>query len=319
MATRTTFGDHAPRYAAVDIGSNTVKLTIVARASDGDLTPVLDAGVTTRLGEGIEQRRLGEEPMRRTLEALGRCMSVCEEHGVEEIRAVGTSALRDARNSRDFVEKARAIGLAVDVISGAEEAHLSAQAVRADPMWRHVERLAVVDIGGGSTEIILDTVGASAQRKDVSLQLGAVRLTEAALHSDPPTPTEIEQAVAHADAALSAIRDQSGERGVSGVVGVGGTVTNMGAVRSAVAGGATDERLHGLVLKRAEIERQIAMYAGVPTQLRKTIAGLDPARADVILAGAIILSRVLAALGRDEVAVSCRGLRWGVLYESFAS
>jgi exopolyphosphatase/guanosine-5'-triphosphate,3'-diphosphate pyrophosphatase len=303
-----------PRYAAVDIGSNTVKLTIVERDGSGELTPVLDVGVTTRIGEGIRHRLLGEEPMRRTLDALERFMAACVEHGVERIIAVGTSALRDAANRDEFLHRAMAIGVSVSVLSGDEEAAFSALAVRRDPLWRDCARVAVVDIGGGSTEIICDERDRSDARAAASLQLGAVRLTEAALASDPPTADEVRAAIEVADQALAPIARGGADDSLT-VVGVGGTVVNMAAVMGPAKQERCGDGLHGAVLTRSEIARQMALYAGMTLEQRKAVPGLDPARADVILGGAIILSRVLVALGRDEAAVCCRGLRWGVLYD----
>jgi exopolyphosphatase/guanosine-5'-triphosphate,3'-diphosphate pyrophosphatase len=306
-------GNAAPRYAAIDIGTNTLKLTIVERVSARELRPVLDAGVTTRIGEGIEGRRLGEEPMRRTLSALERCVAVCAEHRVERVYAVGTSALRDARNTDEFLRRAHAIGLSVEVLSGDEEARLSARAVRSDPIWREAEHIIVVDIGGGSTEIVFDSQNDCEHGVSISLRQGAVRLTEASVKSNPPTGAELEDAIRRADAELKAVVPPWPAQSAT-LIGVGGTITNLAAVHAACSR-EQRENLHGSVLDTLEIERQISMYAGMTTEERKAIPGLDPSRADVILAGAIILSRTMAMLGVSTVAVSCRGLRWGLLYD----
>jgi len=306
-------GVSIPRYAAIDIGSNTVKLTIAERDPTGRLVSVLDAGFTTRIGECIERRRLGEEPIRRTLDALERCLSACAEHEVERVYAVGTSAIRDAENREEFLQRARAIGATVEVLSGDDEARLSALAVRSDPRWRDAPRLAIIDIGGGSTEVICDVSNEPGDCGRVSLQLGAVRLTEACIRSDPPTASELNAARHAADDALADIVcDRPAESATA--VGVGGTVTNLGSVNQALRGVANPD-LHGLKLPLAEVTRQIELFATMPLDQRRRTPGLDPARADVITAGAIILERTLTHLNLDVVYVSCRGLRWGVLHE----
>ncbi|NWG14952.1 MAG: Ppx/GppA family phosphatase [Acidobacteria bacterium] len=306
-------GNAAPRYAAIDIGTNTLKLTIVERVSAHELHPILEAGVTTRIGEGIEGRLLGEEPMRRTLGALERCVAACAEHGVERVFAVGTSALRDAQNRDVFLRRALAIGLSVEVLSGDEEARLSARSVRSDPLWREAEHIIVVDIGGGSTEIVFASRDATEQVASVSLHQGVVRLTEAAVKSDPPTDAELEDAARRADAVLSNVAWPWPPESAT-LVGVGGTITNLAAVHAA-SPATRCESIHGSTLTANEVERQIRMYAGMTIEARKAIPGLDPSRADVIIAGAIILSRTMATLGVSTVAVSCRGLRWGLLYD----
>src|SRR5579872_211377 len=181
-----------PRFASIDVGSNTVKLLIVEADGEGGFRPLLETVRTARLGEGMHARRLREVAIRRTLEALEEFASLCREYGVVQIAAVGTSALRDAANQEEFIKRARRVGVEVAAIPGEEEARLSFTAVRRDAFWRHAERLLVVDIGGGSTEIILgDRMG---MRQHSSLLLGAVRLTEAVLHSDPPTIQQISEA-----------------------------------------------------------------------------------------------------------------------------
>lgn len=277
--------------------------------------PVLDAGVTTRIGEGIRHRLLTEEPMRRTLEALERCLAVCAEHAVDRVRAVGTSAIRDARNSAEFLERAQAIGLSIDVLSGDDEARLSALAVRSDPLWRGVDRLVVVDIGGGSTEAICDGRDNAGLSGRVSLQLGAVRLTEACMHTDPPTAEELDAARRSCDVALEEVRCVWPPDTVM-AVGVGGTVTNLGAVHLARRR-TPNASLHGAQLQVSDVARQVEAFASVCLDERRRTPGLDPARADVITAGAIILERTLVRLGVECVSVSCRGLRWGVLYEMY--
>lgn len=301
------------RFASIDVGSNTVKLTLVERDLDGAFTPLLDMSHTTRLGEGIHARRLREAAIRRTLDVLRDYVQICREYGAQAIAAVGTSALRDAVNREDFLIRAREVGVEVEVISGEEEARLSYLAVRCDPRWRVAERLLVTDIGGGSTEIVMGNRLQASPTHRVSLALGGVRLTEAALHSDPPTVQQIAEAVRLAQAALQGINIPSVKYTA---VGVGGTFVNLAAVHLSLAEH-DPQRLHGTVLTVADVEAQVALFAARTVEERKKIVGLDPARADIILGGAIILSQMLAWSELESIAVSCHGLRWGVLYDKF--
>lgn len=307
-------GSAMPRYATLDVGSNTVKLLIAERDGDGRFVPVIDTSRQTRLGEGIHLRRLREVAIRRTLDVFQEFAALCREHKVEHIAAVGTSALRDAVNKDELIDRARELGIDLEAIPGEEEARLSFSAVQRDPLWRHAERLLVIDIGGGSTEIILgDLMGVQSR---VSLQMGAVRLTEAALPSDPPTVQQMVEANHIAEKALQNLMPPGPG---SLLVGVGGTLTNMGRVALQLPVGQQDARLHGVCMSLETVEAQVEGYAARTVAERREIVGLDPARADIILGGAIILCQVLFKSALDSVTVSTRGLRWGLLYDRFGT
>jgi exopolyphosphatase/guanosine-5'-triphosphate,3'-diphosphate pyrophosphatase len=301
------------RYASIDVGTNTVKLTIVERDSSGRFHSVLDTSRTTRLGERMVGGRLQEVAIRRTLEALGDYAALCRREGVREMSAVGTAALRDAVNQEEFLLRAREVGVEVLPISGQEEARLSYLAVRRDPLWRDADQLLVIDIGGGSVEFIQGQPGSRDMAGRISLPMGAVRLTEAALHSDPPSIRQISDANRLAAEVLKGLTLPTENYQA---VGVGGTFVNMAAVFLQRAD--TDpETLHGCILSLPEIEAQVETYAARTVEQRKQIIGLDPARADIILGGAILLVQTLFHCRLDAVAVSCHGLRWGVLYDRF--
>ena len=301
-----------PRVAAIDIGTNTVKLTIAAREADGTLHHIADAAATPRLGSGTRHGRIPLGNMLRTVHVLKECVELCRRYSVVSVVAVGTAALREAKNAQDFLHLTRDIGLPVEVLSGDEEARLSALAVRSDPRWRDAASLMVLDIGGGSTEVIFDSDGRSQTR--TSLPIGAVRVSEACFHHDPPLSTEVEEARAGIGQAYASV---SWPEVRLTAVGVGGTMTNMGAVALAHRGSSETDALHGTVLGMQEVRRQIQLYASIPDAERKRIAGLDPARSDVILAGALVAEGALEAGNIEAIAVSCRGLRWGVLYDRF--
>ncbi|HLJ55405.1 MAG TPA: hypothetical protein VKT77_10225 [Chthonomonadaceae bacterium] len=308
---------HPGRYACIDCGTNSVKL-IVADLTHGWSAPVLQLSDTTRIGEGMHanEMRLQTEPVRRTLEAIGRFATAARECGAIETALVGTAALRDAASSTEFTDAVRErSGLELDIIAGAEEARLSFLAVRLDPYWRSVPQLLVIDVGGGSTELILGAPGETRVLERTSVNVGAVKLTERFLPSDPPTPDQVAAAIAAAEAAFKAAPfTESAARG-SIVVGVGGTLTNLAAMRQGA--NPEPEAIHGLALSELDIEALIASLAEKSIAERREMPGLDPSRADIILAGAILLRGALAHVDSQVVGVCTRGLRWGVLYDRF--
>lgn len=303
--------------AAVDIGTNSVKLTVAGIEPGGGLRVLADTTKTTRLGKNVDAAgRLDPEAVQRTLDTLAEYARVArEQHGAARIAAVGTSALRDAANGPDFVARAEQIlNGPVEIITGDREARLIHTAAARDPDLALLPDtpIAVMDIGGGSTEFVLGE-NARITFRD-SLQLGAVRLSERALPSDLPTSNELIRATQIADEALAAVPVPPFP---VTVVGSGGTIANLAALeRGAPVGDpAAFLALHGLRLSRAQIEDQIAVLAALTTQERRSLRGLEPDRADVILAGALIQARALARLNASEVIVSLRGLRYGLLYE----
>jgi len=222
----------APRIAAaIDVGTNSVKIIVVDASADCERL-LYENTLITRLGEGMQAygMRLKEAAIRRTLDALEELVQQARAYGAEQIAAVGTAALREAQNRTEFLQRAQErLGLTIEIISGQEEARLSYLAVRRDPVWRESPHLTVVDIGGGSTEVI---VGASEGKNiafRVSLDMGAVRLTERFLRSDPPT-------LAQLDGASRAIREALEHLPVTvrhrpcTLVGVGGTIANLAAI-----------------------------------------------------------------------------------------
>jgi exopolyphosphatase/guanosine-5'-triphosphate,3'-diphosphate pyrophosphatase len=305
--------------AAVDIGTNSVKLTVGRREAEGRLSVLLDTTEITRLGKGVDAAgRLAPDAVQRTLDALAGFGEKAKEFGAVRVAAVGTSALRDATNGQEFVDAAsKRLGGLIEVISGNREAELIYNAARRDPEIARqtggAAALAVMDIGGGSTEVVLGR-GNTVQFRD-SLQLGAVRLTERTMHADPPTEAERQAAIALADQILTAAPIPEGE---VVAVGSGGTIANLAAMELMAADPSrrvTPDDLHGTCLTRDQIEARIRNLAAVPLAKRRKTPGLEPERADVIIAGAIIQACALHRFCADAVIVSARGLRYGLLYE----
>ena len=305
--------------AAIDIGTNSVKITVGRRTARG-VEVLLDRVEMTRLGKGVDAGgRLSDEAIHRTLTALASFGQDARNLRSERIAAVGTSALRDAANGAEFVARAeRDLGGSVEVISGDREADLTYAAARHDPDLGLPSDpdtvLVTIDIGGGSTEIVVGRGDVREFRR--SLQIGAVRLTERALPSDPPTTAERGDAARIADDILSVVPVPAGGRVV--VVGSGGTVASLAAMdlmEENPGATVTPDALHGRRLSVGQIESRIERLSAVPLAKRKATPGLEPARADVILAGAILQARVLRRLGATDLTVSARGLRFGLLYE----
>ncbi len=301
--------------AAFDIGTNSVKL-LVADLSGG-VSVLHEETVVTRLGAGMlaNNPRLWESPMHRTIEAVSAMAKTARDYGVDNrISTVGTAALREAANADEFKSRLwEACGLNVKVISGQEEARLSFMAVRLDPRWRHRVGLRVIDIGGGSTEIITGLTDRDQEPHRTSIPIGAVKLTERYMNADPPAVKELAAATAAVEGAFAGIELPAGKD--YGLVGVGGTVTNLAAV--SMGRFCTPDELHGLSLSHEQIEAELSKLVACTLEERKNVPGLDPRRADIIIAGAILLNYALGSVGCSTLEVSTRGLRWGVLYDSF--
>ena len=299
--------------ATIDIGTNTALLLVARTSPTGALELVEERAEITRLGRGIGAGgELGAEGIARTLAALREFVDIARRHRAK-IAAIGTEALRRAPNRAAFLDPAAEIlGAPIEVIDGAREAALTFQAV-ADAFPSALPgALTVVDIGGGSTEIVIAAGGEVTF--NVSLPLGSVRLTERFIHHDPPRLDEIAAITADVDRALASVPfPRSGTSPVT-LVGVAGTVTSLAAMTEALVS-YDAARVHGYRLSQAALADQIARLRVGTQAARERIVGLDPKRADVILAGALILQRIAVAAGVDEIQVSDRGIRWGLMHE----
>ena len=299
------------RLAAIDIGTNSTKMTIADVTADGLLSVVLEESDVTRLGEGVDQsRRLGDAPMARTLAAIVRLADAARASGAEIVLGAGTSALRDALNGPAFIAEVKAsAGVEVQIISGDREAHLAYAAVRSDASLRIPAEasLLVFDIGGGSTELILGDAGGVGRYK--SLDIGAVRLTERFLKSDPPALSELSAARQLALEALTTFPVPSAPLLIAGI---GGTALNIAAV---TAGQSQPdlETIHGTSVSSAEVTAALTRFSQSTLADRRAIPGLEPKRADVIVAGALILDTLLTHFAADKFLLSARGLRYGLL------
>lgn len=300
------------RKAIIDVGSNSIKFFVGELAADKTITTVLDTNDIARLGEGLDKTGLiSDEAMERNVASVAAFVKQAKELGADQIVAVGTMALRKAGNSQDFVANVKkACGVEVQIIPGEEEARLSYLAVLSGLPLQGGD-LVIFDTGGGSTEFIF---GHGKQLvKRFSVNLGAVRITENYLTSDPVTKQQVEAAIAQIDKEFA-------EAGVEGkpaqLVGMGGTVTSMGAVKHQMVK-YDPAVIQGSDLTVADIDKQIGQYSERTIEQRKELAGLQPKRADVILAGACILKVITSRLGAEKLTISDRGLRHGLAFDLF--
>jgi exopolyphosphatase/guanosine-5'-triphosphate,3'-diphosphate pyrophosphatase len=292
------------RLAAVDIGTNSVRLLVADVDGSGRDAKVrtLDRRMRiTRLGQGVDRTRaLAAGAIARTLDVLREYRTALHDLEVERVRATATSAARDATNRDDFfVPATDVLGLAPELLSGEEEARLSFSGATAD-LDAPAPHL-VVDIGGGSTEFVL---GTDAPTGLVSLDIGCVRITEQFLHSDPPAPEELANAIATVrDLVADVPRLVPGAADAGTLVGLAGTITTVAAIEQGLPE-YDPSRIHHFRLTRDAAEDVFRTLATESSAQRAHNPGLEPGRVDVIVGGAVVLVSVLRVLGYDEMLVS---------------
>jgi exopolyphosphatase/guanosine-5'-triphosphate,3'-diphosphate pyrophosphatase len=302
------------RFAVIDVGTNSVKCHIAERSGDGTWRTLVDRAEVTRLGEGLEERgRIGEAALARTLPAIEGMVAEARGLGALGIAAVGTAGMRAAGNAADVVAAVlTSTGIPIEVIPGEEERRLAYRAVETG-LTLGGGTLVVFDSGGGSSQF---TFGRDGQVEDrFSLPVGAVHYTERFGLDGAVSPDRLAEALAAISADLGRL---DGRRRPDALVGMGGAVTNLAAVHHALAT-YDPEVIQGSTLQRAEVERQMERYRRLDADGRRVIVGLQPQRAEVILAGACIVRTVMERLGQDALTVSDRGLRHGILVERFGS
>jgi len=298
----------ARRVAAIDVGTNTV-LLLVAEGTAENPVPVLERATITRLGAGVDRTgRLSKEAMHRTALCLEEYRVLASERHATAVDVVCTSAARDAENGIEFLDLAAGVlGVTPRIIDGDEEGRLTFDGAITG-LDLHGDAL-VFDIGGGSTEIIFGEASGTSARvhATTSLDVGSVRLTERHVRSDPPSSAELSAVRADIDRALSTVP----RRSTSELVGVAGTVTTLSAIHQGLS--VYDPAIvHGSRLSRQVVSEIGTRLAALPLEARRRVTGLEPGRADVIVAGAELVERVLAWAGMDSLRVSDRGVRWGL-------
>jgi exopolyphosphatase/guanosine-5'-triphosphate,3'-diphosphate pyrophosphatase len=289
------------RIAAVDLGTNSTRL-LVADVVDGEIAEVSRRIEITRLGEGVDEtRRLRDAATGRVLETLERYAAEARELGADVVLAAATSAVRDAENGDAFLAGIeRRLAFRTRLLSGDEEAALTFSGVTSGgPV---APGTVVLDIGGGSTELTLGANGGVDSA--VSVQAGCVRLTERFLSSDPPTAAELAACGAHVASLLPTLAPAA-------MIGVAGTITTLAAVDLELSEYLPD-RIQGHLLGRDAIESLYDRLRRATLAQRERILHLEPKRAPVIVAGAVILRTVMDAYGLDHIGVSDRDILHGI-------
>jgi exopolyphosphatase / guanosine-5'-triphosphate,3'-diphosphate pyrophosphatase len=311
---KTLVGFDPVRFAVIDIGTNSVKLHVGERRAGDVWRTIIDRAEVTRLGEGLrESGALQPEPVRRTVEAIVGMAGEARRAGAAEIAAVATAGMRVASNPEQLVDEVQErCGVGIEVISGEEEARLAYLAATAD-LDLGDGTLAVFDTGGGSTEF---TFGRPARVEErFSLDVGAAQITEIFGLAGPVSDEQLKAAFDTIGEQLSRL---DGHVQPTRLVGLGGALTNLASVQHGLENYDSDV-IHGTVLDRAEVVRQIALYRARTADERREIVGLQPGRAEVILAGACIVCTVLDKLHCETLTVSDRGLRHGLILERFSA
>jgi exopolyphosphatase/guanosine-5'-triphosphate,3'-diphosphate pyrophosphatase len=298
-------------YAILDIGTNSIKFFVFG-IEDGKVETLIDTNNISRLGEGMAKTgKISEAAMQRNIAALKEFQQQAKEYNVEEITAVGTMCLRTAQNSTEFITKVKnQLGLKIQVIKGEEEARLSYLAVLST-IGKTNKDLCVFDTGGGSTEFIF---GEGTKLKNrISLNLGAVHPTEKFLLSDPVTKEEQKQML---DYMKDFFQQKLDSRNPEILIGIGGTVTSMGAVKHKMT--KYDPKIiQGTKLSLEEINQLMEKFRSKTIEERKQLPGLQPKRADVILAGAGIVRTIMELFQINSFTISDRGLRHGLMFDLY--
>lgn len=304
------------KIATIDIGTNSVLLTVAEQQSDGTWRALCEEAHITRIGEG-----LGANPgflphaMERTAALLEQYLKRCKEFHIDQIIAVGTAAFRRAVNARDFVAQIeKQLGISIEIISGEREAELSYLAASHD----FGDDLLVMDIGGGSTEFIWRH---PPQLQALSLPLGSVVLHERLVSSDPISESDFIQLQTYIMTELLNVQGSRWGGGAAAMkqtipeklVALAGTATTLAAMQLKLATYSHAE-VHGTELSEADVAALLQQLRDATIEERKQIPGVEAARADIILEGTLILHETMKLFGYESVTISDRGVRWGLIY-----
>jgi exopolyphosphatase/guanosine-5'-triphosphate,3'-diphosphate pyrophosphatase len=298
------------RVAAIDIGTNTLLLLVAEPGPDGQLRAVVDECRFGRLGQGLDKSgRLHPDAIERSLALCREYRGRLGDARPERLAVVGTQALREAGNAADFIGPAEELlGARIATITGDREAELVYLSVaRAFPELAAAD-LVVADVGGGSTEIICGRAGQVAWRK--SVPIGAVRLSERHLTSDPPTAAQGHELISAVDQALADLDLPTG----AVLVATAGTATTLATVEQKLRV-YDPARVQGYRLVPASVDRLLARFLELTVDEKRHLVGLEPERADVIAGGVAIYARLVSRMQASSLVVSDRGVRWGLVHE----
>jgi exopolyphosphatase / guanosine-5'-triphosphate,3'-diphosphate pyrophosphatase len=302
------------RVAAIDVGTNSTRLLVAEEHPDAFRT--IERRMTiTRLGQGVDRtRRFEAAALHRTLAVVADYAASCGELGVGRLRVTGTSAVRDAENRREFFDGVEKLtGQPPELLTGEAEARATFLGVRSD--LSDSNPVLVVDIGGGSTELIY---GTAEPERLISLDVGCVRMLEKHLHSDPPATDELDALRTDVGDRMAIAKAELQTTPGRPLIGVAGTVTQLATLKAGLA--AEDPQLvHHSVLTHGDVRRLARRLGTLPYEQRRRIKGLDPGRGDVIVAGAEILQVVLETFDAAEILVSEKDILDGLVLQLLAS
>lgn len=301
------------RVAAIDVGTNSTRLLVAEEQAGGFRS--LDRRMTiTRLGQGVGERKiLAPDALERTLRTIAEYAAMCGEYGVTRLRVTGTSAVRDAHNREEFFAGVRKLtGTEPELLTGEAEARATFLGTLSD--LDEKGPVLVVDIGGGSTELIS---GVGVPENIVSLDVGCVRMLEKHLHSDPPTSEELEALREDVTGLLVGARDLLDVPMGARMIGVAGTVTQLATLKAGIPVYDPDVNHHS-VLSHGDVRRLARRLASLPYEQRRHVKGLEAGRVDVIVAGAAILQCVMEVFDAPEILVSEKDILDGLVLELLA-
>lgn len=293
------------RYASIDIGTNAVLLLIVD-CLEG-VREIMDVSTITRLGEGlISTGELSPAATQRTFEVLEKYAAIAGEHRVDKVVCYGTSALREARNSKEFIQRVETgLGWKIRAISTYEEAYYTYLSVQADPAMAAPAWL-IVDIGGGSTEIIQ---GDNEHFQEfISLPVGTVKLTDMFVKHDPPLEQEIDGLTDYIRSTLAFLCPAR-----QTLIGMAGTMTTFGAM---IKGRSfKKEAIHGMTIPLSAFDIWTERMKTMSVAERRQLPGMEPGREDLLFQGLVLMREIMGYCGSSSLTVNAHGARYGILYE----
>jgi exopolyphosphatase / guanosine-5'-triphosphate,3'-diphosphate pyrophosphatase len=303
--------ENPQRVAVIDVGSNSTRLLVAD--VDGDVSVLERQSRVTRLGRGVDlSGQLADEAIEAACAAIADYIAICRETGAEKVAAIATSAVRDASNGSAFVAELRErFALSARVLDGEEEARLTYRGATARET--PATPTLVIDIGGGSTEMIVGTGSEIAFH--ASLQAGVVRHTERHISGDPPTAVELEALAGDVRTLIEDALAGHGEARASAGIAVAGTPTSLAAAELGLEP-YDPARVHGHVLSLETIQHLLSQFASAPLAERAAIPGLHPDRAPTIIAGCVILVEAMRAFGLERIKASEHDILYGMALET---
>ena len=300
--------------AVFDIGTNSIHMLVAEIHRDGSFRVLDREKDTTRLGDGsFERRRLRRPSMRRAWNIIEHFHDIAKKYRVRRTIGVATSAVRDAKNGKEFIREIyRRTGMNIRIASGDEEGRLIELSARSNMPVKDKKTL-VVDIGGGSMELI---VGDGKKHYFLkSFPLGVARLTDRFLSKDPPSEKQLRKLEKHIEKKLSGAAKKIKKMKVAGVIGTAGTLINLGSMVYESASSKHLKLVHHYVLERKPLEKVHEQISHLPLRQRLNFPGLDARRADIILAGSVLVRTLMRLLKIEKITISKLGIREGLILD----